>query len=523
MPTRRPSATRTDVSDDAAPDVKIVPENVSNIAKSDAGVPLDEGYQEKIIAVTKPENLRAVFADNGITGDDADEIIAALSQLVDVSRLRPGQKVRIAFATDAALLAADQANLDADPTADPAAAAAAKKLLRPIRVSIYDDGAHQATVARADNNQFVRADEPSATPELYAEAPQPEETPAGGPPTLYDAVYETALDQQMPKPLIDELIRVFAYDVDLQSRIGTGDTLEVFHSLPEPDAEGARDSGDILYASLTLGGVAKRYYRFRTPDDGIVDYYDEDGKSAKKFLVRKPITAGRITSSFGWRVHPILGYRRLHAGVDYGAPRGTPILAAGNGVIEKAGPSSRLRQPHHHPPPERLRDRLRPPVGASPRASSPASRCTRARSSATSARPAFRPDRTSTSRSASTASRSIRCASACRAAACSRATTSPPSRRSAQRIDDLLGNGGVVDAADDACEPRPGRRPVENAGTYAALPPFLPPSTRGRNRSLSVPPVIRTRAPSGTSPASILSASGSCTSRWMTRFSGRAP
>ena len=96
----------------------------------------------------------------------------------------------------------------------------------------------------------------------------------------------------------------------------------------------------MLYASLTLGGVTKRFYRFRTADDGIVDYYDEEGKSAKKFLMRKPMTVGVLRSGFGWRVHPILGYRRLHTGVDYAAPRGTPILAAGNGVVEKVGRTS---------------------------------------------------------------------------------------------------------------------------------------------------------------------------------------
>ncbi len=91
---------------------------------------------------------------------------------------------------------------------------------------------------------------------------------------------------------------------------------------------------------MTLGGVAKRYYRFRTNDDGVVDYYDEEGKSAKKFLMRKPMTTGVIRSTFGWRIHPILGYRRLHTGVDYAAPKGTPIYAAGNGIVEKAGRSS---------------------------------------------------------------------------------------------------------------------------------------------------------------------------------------
>ncbi|HVZ14059.1 MAG TPA: M23 family metallopeptidase [Bauldia sp.] len=321
--------------------VKIVQENVSSIVKS-TDAALDDGYQEKIIAVDKPENLRALFQDNAISGDDADEIIAALSQLVDVSRLRPGQKIRIAFATDPSAAALDTANSD-DDTADTGddQPKSAQSVLRPIRVSIYDNGAHQATVARADNNAFVRADEPSATPELYAEAPAaPAPDTSSGPPKLYDAIYETALAQQVPPDLIDDLIRAFAYDVDYTTRIAPGDSMEIFHSMPDPADKDAGD-GQILYASLTIGGVERRLYRFTTPDDGVTDYYDEDGRSAKKFLVRKPLTVNaRISSPFGWRVHPILGYKRLHPGVDYAAPKGTPILAAGNGVVERAGPSN---------------------------------------------------------------------------------------------------------------------------------------------------------------------------------------
>jgi len=328
----------------AASGVKVVQENVSNIVKSSDSAALDDGYQEKIIAVDKPENLRALFQDNAITGDDADEIIAALSQLVDVSRLRPGQKIRIAYATDPSAAAVDEANSDndtADTGDDAPAPKAAQSALRPIRVSIYDNGAHQATVARADNNVFVRADEPSTTPELYAETPAaPTPDSSGGTPTLYDAIYETALAQQVPADLVDELVRAFAYDVDYTAKISPGDAMEIFHSLPDPTDKEAGD-GDILYASLTVDGVEKRLYRFTAPDDGSTDYYDEDGVSAKKFLVRKPLTINaRISSPFGWRVHPILGYRRLHPGVDYAAPKGTPILAAGNGIVERAGPSN---------------------------------------------------------------------------------------------------------------------------------------------------------------------------------------
>ncbi len=304
--------------------VSITAENVSNVAKTTTGIALDEGYTEKIISVAQSENLRTLFEQNEITGDNADEIIAALSQLVDVSRLRPGQKVRVAFAS---------------PYINPADPTATDTRLNPIRVSVYADGAHQATVALSDNNVFVRADEPSISPELFAEAPVEEPKEKEGPVRLYDAVYRTALAQQVPRPLIDQLIRVFAFDADLQQRVGAGDSLEVFHSMPD-NADSDTLEPEVLYASLTLGSTTRRYYRFRTSDDGIVDYYDEEGRSSKKFLLRKPVTAGVMRSGFGRRVHPILGYGRLHAGVDYAAPKGTPILAAGNGVVEKAGRSS---------------------------------------------------------------------------------------------------------------------------------------------------------------------------------------
>jgi murein DD-endopeptidase MepM/ murein hydrolase activator NlpD len=93
----------------------------------------------------------------------------------------------------------------------------------------------------------------------------------------------------------------------------------------------------VQFASLTVGGETKRYYRYQSTDDGVVDYYDETGKSAKKFLVRKPVADGIMRSGFGVRKHPVLGYTRAHTGVDWAAPIGTPIYASGNGTIEKMG------------------------------------------------------------------------------------------------------------------------------------------------------------------------------------------
>jgi murein DD-endopeptidase MepM/ murein hydrolase activator NlpD len=133
--------------------------------------------------------------------------------------------------------------------------------------------------------------------------------------------------------MIERLLRVYAYDVDLTRHTRPGDNFEVFY---EQDESG-KPVGDILYTSLTVGGDLRRYYRFAGPDDGKVDYYDEDGKSARKFLMRKPITAGEMRSTFGMRRHPILGYYKMHTGVDWAAPIGTPILATGNGTIVKVG------------------------------------------------------------------------------------------------------------------------------------------------------------------------------------------
>jgi murein DD-endopeptidase MepM/ murein hydrolase activator NlpD len=153
---------------------------------------------------------------------------------------------------------------------------------------------------------------------------------------LYQSIYETALRNKVPTPVIDDMIRVYSYDVDFQRKVQPGDSFDVFYA-GEDEGVAASEKNEVLFASLTVGGETKKYYRFQTPDDAVVDYYDETGKSAKKFLVRKPVNDAIMRSGFGGRRHPILGYVKMHTGVDWATAYGTPIFASGNGVVEKVG------------------------------------------------------------------------------------------------------------------------------------------------------------------------------------------
>ncbi len=206
-----------------------------------------------------------------------------------------------------------------------------------MRVIVANDAGIEAAVALSDLGKYVQVDVRNVDTEV---AESSEDLPAandGIGVTLYQSVYETALRDQVPRPIIEDLVRMYSYDVDFQRKVQPGDSFEVLYAGEEEQQPAAESRNDVLFATLTVGGEAKRLYRFQSTDDGLVDYYDEAGKSAKKFLVRKPVADAIMRSGFGLRRHPILGYTKMHTGVDWAGASGTPIYAAGNGVIEKEG------------------------------------------------------------------------------------------------------------------------------------------------------------------------------------------
>jgi murein DD-endopeptidase MepM/ murein hydrolase activator NlpD len=132
--------------------------------------------------------------------------------------------------------------------------------------------------------------------------------------------------------VIDQIVKVAFYDFDLQRRVSGGDSFEVFYG--EDEENDGRP--EVLYASISVSGALRRYYRFAPSDDGVIDFFDESGKSNRKFLVRKPIADGQLRSTFGMRYHPILRYSRMHTGIDWSNRIGTPIIAAGDGRVRSA-------------------------------------------------------------------------------------------------------------------------------------------------------------------------------------------
>lgn len=158
---------------------------------------------------------------------------------------------------------------------------------------------------------------------------------AGG--VIADSLYVSAKRAAVPDRIILDLIRMLSFSVDFQREIQPGDRFEVTFERYFDDEGRAVKEGQILAASLTQKDETTTYYLYEPKDDGIADYFDEKGRSVKKTLMRTPVDGARLTSRFGKRRHPILGYTRMHRGADFGAPTGTPIMAAGDGVIEKAG------------------------------------------------------------------------------------------------------------------------------------------------------------------------------------------
>ncbi len=270
-------------------------------------------FIDDVIAIRKEQTIVDALTNAGYSKGEAKYVSEILSEETGSPNLEPGDVFRVGL---------EQRG----------------ESTRIVRASVYSGRSHLATVAVNDFEILVAAEQPPSSPAVYTAF---DDTPVAVStgrdlPRIYDGIYKAALSYGMSTEMTEKVIRMLASNVDFQARLKPTDSLEAIFSVDEETKEAGEDS-ELLYVGASFGNNIVGLYRFRNPEEGSVDYYDSEGRSARQFLLRNPVPNGRFRSKFGMRHHPILGYKRMHTGVDWSAPRGTPIIAAGNGVVDKAG------------------------------------------------------------------------------------------------------------------------------------------------------------------------------------------
>jgi murein DD-endopeptidase MepM/ murein hydrolase activator NlpD len=307
-------ATEGNVADPYAGfETRVVPENVTLLPKTKDQITGGNPTGERVHVVKKGDSVTSILREQGATPEEAKAIATTLGTRGRDGGLKEGQKLRILMAP-----------------------AGPGQRLQPYRVIVANDSSVEAVAALSDLGKYVAVDVQSLNTVTDTADNSDDDDDDGTGVRLYQSIYETALRNKVPAAVIEDMIRIYSYDVDFQRKVQPGDSFDVFFA-GEDEAVISTEKSEVLFASLTVGGETKKYYRFQTPDDAVVDFYDETGKSAKKFLVRKPVNNAIMRSGFGSRRHPILGYVKMHTGVDWATAYGTPIFASGNGVVESAG------------------------------------------------------------------------------------------------------------------------------------------------------------------------------------------
>jgi murein DD-endopeptidase MepM/ murein hydrolase activator NlpD len=260
------------------------------------------GRTERDVEAARGESLAMLLARAGAPWRDIDAAMSALTPVFDTRRIRPGQEVSVYLAEQKGDTRLSGFAFRSDPGAAVtvnrliAGEFAAREILTPLTFEV----AHVVGVVDG---------------------------------SLYQAAVTAGATDRELAAMSD----VFAYDVDFQRDIFPGDTFElVFERFFDEEGRTVK-TGELMFVGLNARQGPKAFYRFKLPGDTEADWYDSNGRTARKFLMKTPINGARLTSGFGMRRHPILGFSRMHQGIDFAAPVGTPIMAAGDGTVVRAG------------------------------------------------------------------------------------------------------------------------------------------------------------------------------------------